>query len=183
MKTPAILLGLSLAAGAALLLMQEPLLGDLMLLVAVVSLASLLLLAGAFFRGRRKWIVLDGSNIMHWTDETPALETVSTVLRWLESRGYRPAIWFDANVGYKVGNRYFGPRELARRLGIPASRVSVAPKGTPADPLLLKDAMRKRARVVSNDRFRDWEDQFPKLREEGFVVRTSLDGGRLVLKL
>lgn len=148
---------------------------NLPLMLSLVSAAgALLLLAGAALRGKRKWIVLDGSNIIHWYDETPDIDTVSKVVRDLKGRGFVPVVWFDANAGYLISDRYMGPDRLARELGLPARQVLVAPKGTPADPLILHAAARLKARVVTNDRYRDWVEDYPQISTPGFLVRGAV---------
>ena len=79
-----------------------------------------------------------------------------------------------ANVGYKIGDRYLGPYPLSQMLGISVRQVFVAPKGTPADPLILDDAKILAARVITNDRFRDWTDSYPQIKETGFLVHGQM---------
>lgn len=129
------------------------------------------------------WVVIDGSNVMHWFDETPSLNTVSAVATQLISQGYQPIVWFDANVGYKVGSRYMGERALAQHLPVSARAIRVAPKGNPADPLLLTEAVRLRARVVSNDKFRDWTEAFPQLADEAFLIRAKVNAKGLTMEI
>ena len=136
---------------------------------------ALVIIGGVLWvrRARRdgtKWIVVDGSNVLHWENDTPDIQNVVHVLKALKSEGYTPVVWFDANVGYLISTRYMNPRALATILGLPPRYVFVAPKGTPADPLLLEGARKLKARVVTNDKFRDWEDSFPEIREPGFLV-------------
>ncbi len=90
------------------------------------------------------WVVIDGSNVMHWFDETPSVNTVSLVAYQLIEQGYRPIVWFDANVGYKVGSRFMNERALAGHLPVDARAIRVAPNGSPADPLLIEQAVRRR---------------------------------------
>ena len=150
---------------------------------------SLLCAAAALFillRGKRagqKWIVVDGSNVMHWYRETPDIQSVRHVLGALKSEGFVPVVWFDANAGYLIADRYLGPGHLARILDLPRRQVLVAPKGTPADPLLLHGAKELGARVVTNDRFRDWVDEYPQIREKGFLVRGRMGEDDFELEL
>jgi hypothetical protein len=53
----------------------------------------------------------------------------------------------------------------------------VAPKGSPADPLLLGDAARLGTGVVSNDRYRDWAEAFPSVTQPGVLVRGRITDG------
>lgn len=156
--------------------------GDLLLLAGPGVLAGLVLLWRAW-RGRRalRPAVVDGSNVLFWRGNTPRLETVREVVDALVARGWTPAVVFDANVGYKIGDGYQGDAALARALGLPHDRVTVVPRGEPADPAILTLARDRGARVVSNDRFRDWQEAFPEAAGKGFALRGGYRKGRLWL--
>jgi hypothetical protein len=74
---------------------------------------------------------------MHWRNETPSLQPLLKVVGAVEKAGFRPMIWFDANAGYKLSDHYMGEAELSRALSLARSQIRMAPKGTPADALLL----------------------------------------------
>ena len=99
------------------------------------------------------WILIDGSNVLHWRDGQPEMATVHLVVQELTQRGFSPGVMFDANVGYKIGDRYQDDAELARQLGLPAA------------------ARNLNARVVTNDRFRDWTEPHPEVLTPGFLIR------------
>jgi hypothetical protein len=86
---------------------------------------------------------------------------------------------FDANAGYKLSGRYMDDRPLAFVLGLPTDRVLVVPRGEPADPVILKAARELGASVLSNDRFRDWAEQFPEVAQPGHLLRGGYHGGVL----
>lgn len=182
MTVPLILLAFStaaLAAGFAL-----PGLSDLLLLAVPCTLASLwLLLRAALGRDRPKWIVVDGSNVLHWNGNVPQIETLREVLELLTSRGYTPGVVFDANAGYLIANRFLNDRALGRLLALPAERVMVVDKGTPADPTVLAAARDLGARIVTNDRYRDWADQHPELADPALLIRGGYRDGKLFLDL
>lgn len=127
------------------------------------------------------WILVDGSNVMHWQDNAPQITTVVRVVDDLKRQGFAPGVVFDANAGWKLFGRYLNETELARLLGLPRDQVLVAPKGTPADPYLLRTARDFKARIVTNDRFRDWAGDFPEVTESGFLIRGSLREGQVQL--
>ncbi|MBN2761052.1 MAG: hypothetical protein JXQ79_11160 [Rhodobacteraceae bacterium] len=130
-----------------------------------------------------RFMLVDGSNVMHWRDNIPNLKPVCAVVASLQAQGYTPGVVFDANVGYKLEGRYRNHYKLAKRLGLPHEQVMVVPKGEPADPMVLRAARDYGGRVVSQDKFRDWEGAFPELRRPDFRVQGGYDGGKLWLDL
>ncbi len=129
-----------------------------------------------------KWVVVDGSNVMHWKDNTPQIATVREVVDQLTVLGFTPGVVFDANAGYLLDGRYQHDGRLGRQLGLPEDRVMVVPKGTPADPTILKAARSLGARVVSNDRYRDWAEEHPEVQDPAHLIRGDYDTGTLRLR-
>ncbi|MCG3266993.1 hypothetical protein [Yoonia sp. I 8.24] len=127
-----------------------------------------------------KPIVVDGSNVMHWGGD-PSLMVLQRVIGALKERGYEPIVYFDANVGYKLSKKRANDQAMAAELGLPADDVTLVPSGTPADPILLKHAAEDDMRVVTNDRFLDWKQDFPKLRDKGFLVKGRWQQGSVIL--
>lgn len=164
---------------------------DLMLLALVCGFAALILFLlphrrtqerGTFKKkGARDWVVVDGSNVLHWRDGTPQIATVIEVLDALSAQGFAAGVIFDANAGYKISTRYMDDADLAKLLKLPADQVLVVHKGTPADEVILKSARDLGASVVSNDRFRDWAEAHPEVAEPGFVIRGGYRRGALWL--
>jgi hypothetical protein len=122
----------------------------------------------------RNWILVDGSNVMHWEDNTPQVEPLRRVVTALKAQGLDPGVVFDANAGWKLFGRYMGERELSQILGLPQDQVLVVPKGSPADPWILTTARDFGARIVTNDRYRDWAEAHPEVAKPGFLVHGSL---------
>lgn len=184
MRFPVVLLLLSVLACVGSIVL--PGFSDLLLLAGPMTLASLVLLLIAWRKRKldaRAYILLDGSNVMHWKDGTPQIETVREVVNHLISLGFAPGVVFDANAGYKLHGQYQHDGVLSRLLGIPADRVMVVPKGEPADPMILTVAADYNARVVTNDRFRDWAAQFPRVGEPGYLIPGGYRQGKLWLNL
>jgi hypothetical protein len=152
-----------------------------MALLSALASLILLLLAPRPLRKKLRYIVVDGSNVLHRRDPL-GLATVKEVVNNLKSNGFTPVVWFDANVGYKISDAYMGPYKLALALGLPERQVFVAAKGTPADPLLLQGAQDLQARVVSNDRFRDWASDFPQVQNAGTFLRGRVTDGVIALE-
>lgn len=158
-----------------------------LLLVAVGSAAValiLLLLAGRSTPcADGECVVLDGSNLLHWRNNSPDVTTLKIVLAKLRAEGLTPCVIFDANAGYLLQGRYMAPKALAGLLGLPVRQVSIVPKGQPADGAILHCARSMRARVVSNDRFRDWAADFPEVEDRSRFIRGGFEGGDLWLSL
>ncbi|MDE4132390.1 hypothetical protein PXK00_04665 [Phaeobacter sp. QD34_3] len=186
MRVQAVLFSISIAA--TLVAIMVPGLQDLLLLSLPSVLASLILLIRAIAAREkaadtRQPVVLDGSNVMHWRDGVPQLETVREVVSCLTAEGYAPGVIFDANAGYLLSGSYMHDGSLAKALGLPRDRVMVVPKGTPADPAILMAARDLGARIVTNDRYRDWSEDHPEIGTPGHLIRGSFQGGRLSLDL
>ena len=163
---------------------------DLILLAGPTALASFLLLLRAVLRGPKGadrttlgLIILDGSNVMYWKDDTPRIETVREVVRHLSALGFTPGVMFDANAGYLLSGQYRHHGAMGRMLGIHSDRVWVVPKGTPADPYILNAARKLGARIVTNDRYRDWAKDHPEISRPGHLIRGGYRSGELWLDL
>ena len=159
---------------------------DLILLAGPCAVASLILffkdVRKRFFthRGRAsRPVVVDGSNVMYWRDGNPRIEPVQEVVRHLTALGYKPGVMFDANAGYLFAGSYRGDKAISKLLNLPVECVTVVPKGSPADPFILKAARDRGASVISNDRFRDWVCDFPEIARPGHLIRGEYRQGRL----
>lgn len=118
----------------------------------------------------QKRILIDGSNVMHWNGGDPDLLVVRSVARALSTKGYHVGVIFDANAGYKLADRYMNDAALAKALGLNEKQIMVAPKGHPADGFLLQAARDMDAPIVTNDRFRDWQADFPEVAVPGRLI-------------
>jgi hypothetical protein len=177
-----------------------PALAEYQILAGLCAVASLYLLllgcvrgeSGKPGRGRsaraapdgpKNWVVIDGSNVMHWKDGTPQIDVVRDVVVRLESLGYTPGVVFDANAGHLIAGKYQHDDSFSLLLGLPEDRIMVVNKGTPADPTVLLAARDLGARVVSNDRFRDWADTHPEVHKPDHFIRGDYRSGKLRLQL
>lgn len=127
-----------------------------------------------------KLVIVDGSNVMHWGGD-PSMLVLVRVLHELRSRGFAPLVYFDANVGYKLFGRHIDSWDLARQLDLHPTQVTLAPSGTTADEVLLEQAVADGLRVVTNDRFLDWKQQYPKVGENGFLIKGKWKQGSVIL--
>jgi hypothetical protein len=128
------------------------------------------------------WILVDGSNVMHWQDNSPQIAPIKRVVEQLTALGYVAGVVFDANAGWKLQGKYLHDDDFARLLVLERRQVLVVEKGTQADPFLLDTALEFGARIVTNDRFRDWAVKYPKVLEAGFLIRGNIRDGKVWLK-
>ncbi len=181
MSAPFLLLLAALAGSVAALTL--PGLSDLVLLTGPCVLASLFLLLRAYYRSDRrarpsgqKTVIIDGSNVMHWKDGTPQMATLLEVVEHLLGLGITSGVVFDANAGHILTGRYQHHSDMAKLLGLPEHRVMVVNKGEPADPTILAAARDIGARIVTNDRYRDWAEAHPELSASGLSDPGRLQG-------
>lgn len=150
---------------------------------ALVLLLAALLRRGAFWlkQATSRDIVLDGSNILYWAGDGPDPDSLRRVLSAVRKEGYHPVVWFDANAGYLIEERYAGPVRLGKIFAMPARDVFVVPKGEPADPKILATARQLKALIVTNDRYRDWSESEGK-GMAGRLVKGRITGGEVSLE-
>lgn len=125
--------------------------------------------------------LVDGSNVMHRRDNLADLEAVRQVVQVLSDGGWVPGVVFDANAGWKLFGRYLHDGDFAGLLGLEKRQVLVVEKGTQADGFLLRTAREFGARIVTNDRFRDWAEAHPEVKEPGFLIRGGMREGKVWL--
>ena len=131
--------------------------------------------------GLRPDFIIDGSNVMYWLDKTPQTQPLFDILSELRRRGFVVGVVFDANAGHKLWQRYRDDFYFSQHLGLSEEQVLVVPKGSPADPIILTAARNHGARIITNDRYRDWVDQFPEIATPGHLVRGGYRNGKLWL--
>jgi hypothetical protein len=129
----------------------------------------------------RQIVLIDGSNVIHWLDNTPQLAPLRQVVHDLARRGYKPGVVFDANIGYKLTGKFMGERDLSRMLSLPKDQILVVPKGQQADPFLLETARDLKAPIVTNDRYRDWVERYPDVARPEMLVTGEMRDGRVWL--
>ncbi len=123
-------------------------------------------------------VIVDGSNVMHWGGDA-SLPVLQGVIRTLEEKGENPYVIFDANVGWKLFDRYLGDGPMSWHLGLPERQIMVVSKGEVADEKILLAADKFDLPVVSNDRFRDWSVQYPWVKDHRRLRRGAWVEGRI----
>jgi len=186
MGVPVLLLFLSLVGVAVALVL--PGYGDFILLAAPCAIAALVVLLRALVarikapsEAEPNRILIDGSNVMHWKDNTPQIATLREIITHLRDLGFAPGVIFDANAGYLLTGKYKHDHAMAKYLGLAEDWVMVVPKGTIADSYLLTVARDVDAPIVTNDRYRDWAGEYPEIAQPGRLIRGGYRDGVLWL--
>jgi hypothetical protein len=117
-------------------------------------------------------ILLDGSNVLFWRGVQADAALPALVARALIARRFSPHVIFDHSVW-----RHMGAPEIE---GLRAFvEVTTAPRGTPADAMLLARSKQGQCQIVSRDQFRAWRAQHPALRRDWVVTGQIGKGGRV----
>ncbi|HEY4138200.1 MAG TPA: hypothetical protein VGN65_07100 [Casimicrobiaceae bacterium] len=119
--------------------------------------------------------IVDGSNVAHSTEGSPALVGNLLAIRdKLREEGLEPIIVADAALRHQIDDT-----RAYERL-VDEGQVRQAPAGTDADYFILSFARELNALIVSNDRFRDRIKQFPEARDR--IIRYMIVQDEVVLE-
>jgi outer membrane murein-binding lipoprotein Lpp len=116
-------------------------------------------------------IIVDASNVARHNPDPLSIEPTSRVLHlilmrnFLLRQGFFPILMFaDANLRFHVDDRSTYETYLERQI------VRETSPGTSADEVLLKEALARRAPLVSNDRFSDWGEIVEEIDRHSFFI-------------
>lgn len=111
--------------------------------------------------------LIDGSNVAHWADDNPGnLAPLFTLVSVLHSKGIAFRVYFDANILHVV-REAGGPTDwIAACLSNRPDLFVCVPANSQADDFLLQDSSSCGARIVTNDRYRGYENRFAWLSSE-----------------
>ncbi|MFW9910134.1 MAG: hypothetical protein ACFFEF_16375 [Candidatus Thorarchaeota archaeon] len=104
----------------------------------------------------RKSVIVDGNNIAYHLlhNGTPRAENIANAYRSLVSVGFSPTIVISAALKHNIDK----PELLAT---IPD--IQEAPRGSNDDLLIIQEAQKRNADIISNDRFLNWLGNYPWL--------------------
>jgi predicted nuclease of predicted toxin-antitoxin system len=110
----------------------------------------------------KKVAVVDGANVAH-VETTgkgdPKVANLLAVRQVLTEKGYHPIIIVDAALHHRIDDA-----EQLEAL-INKQQVRQAPAGTDADYFVIKIAEEENAVIISNDQYKDYQEQFPWVSE------------------
>lgn len=105
----------------------------------------------------RRNLVVDGNNVAFYlaSDGVPLADSLARAMRSLTLAGYRPVIVISAALKHKVDQ----PASLQDLLTV--SPIIEAPRNTDDDLTIIREAQKRNADIVSNDRFLNWMNKYP----------------------
>jgi hypothetical protein len=118
--------------------------------------------------------LIDGSNVAHEGEGGARLENIRLLCEKMEGEGYQPVVVVDASLRHQIDD------EKGYEALVQSGRIRQAPAGTDADYFILSFARELGASVVSNDRFKERQKEFPEVRDQ--VIRYMILEEEVVLE-
>lgn len=110
----------------------------------------------------KRMVVIDGANVAYEERSAggkPKFSNLLRVRRELEEKGFEAVILVDASLKYDIDDQ-----EQLESL-IRSQQVRQVPAGTDADYFIIQFAQELDALIVTNDRYKDYADQYPWVAE------------------
>jgi Zc3h12a-like Ribonuclease NYN domain len=108
-------------------------------------------------------VIVDASNVAHFgrkDDEKPKLINIIKSIDALKELGYEPLIIADASLRHEIDNK----KDFNNL--VDDKTIKQVPSGTTADHFILKKAEEENAKILSNDAFREYYDEFQNIRSK-----------------
>ena len=126
--------------------------------------------------------LLDGSNILHWGNggRGVSLRPVLAIAEELKRRGETYQVYFDASARHLLKSAAGELEQYEKLLADDPDHFQQVPAGTRADDFLLLIASQdSSARIMTQDRFKDYADRYPQVVRAdrllpGMVVRDQI---------
>ena len=119
-------------------------------------------------------VVVDASNVAHYVknkDGKPQMINILAAVKALEESGDEFVIIADASLRHEIDDK-----EKFVKL-LESDNVEEVPAGNDADHFILDIAVREKAKVLSNDKFRDYAAEFRNI--PSMRIPFIIDNGRL----
>ena len=132
--------------------------------------------------GRPGMYLLDGSNILHWdkSGRGCSLKPVLAIAEELKRRGDAYQVYFDASARHLLKSDAAEAEQYEKLLAADPEHFQQVPAGTRADDFLLLIASQDdSAKIMTQDRFRDYADRYPQVIHSdrllpGMVIRDMI---------
>ncbi|MGZ7047240.1 MAG: NYN domain-containing protein [Methanobacterium sp.] len=121
-------------------------------------------------------VIIDAANVAHFKkgkDIKPSLDSVLKAIEALKSLGYQPYAIADASLRHEIDQK-----EEFNKL-IEDGIIHQVPSGTTADHFILKIAYEEEAKILSNDIFREYNDEFKDIGSKR--IPYNIRDGRIII--
>jgi len=121
-------------------------------------------------------VIIDASNVAHYgkgKGDNPRLETILKAINALKGLGYEPYAIADASLRHEIDNKEEFNNLLEKE------EIVQVPSGTTADHFILKMAEDEDAKILSNDIFREYNDEFKDIASRR--IPYSVKGGEVII--
>ncbi|PAV06949.1 NYN domain-containing protein [Methanosphaera cuniculi] len=120
-------------------------------------------------------IIVDGSNVAYYGQKpneetgkvTPSLKTLKVAIHTLKKLGHEPLVLADAPLRHEIDDKD-GFNEMIQN-----EEVFPVPAGTIADHYILNLAYEEDAKILSNDFFREYQDEFQDISSRRLPYRVK----------
>lgn len=128
-------------------------------------------------------ILIDGNNVMRATQGEYHPSYLSIIVRELSLRGCEWQIIADANIGYLIDKNATGQEksEFANLREMAGPRFVMVPGGSRADEFLLLLANTDNASIITNDRYRNYAELYPWVRDASRLLKYMVVAGRILV--
>ncbi|MDL2246862.1 Zc3h12a-like ribonuclease [Methanobrevibacter sp. OttesenSCG-928-K11] len=121
-------------------------------------------------------VIIDGSNVAHYKknkDSKPQLSNILAAVDALEKRGDEFVIIVDASLRHEIDEK----DEFKKLLD--SENVEQVPSGNNADHFIFELAEKEKAKILSNDKFRDFSDEFKDI--NSMRIPFGFDGSKITI--
>lgn len=121
-------------------------------------------------------VIIDASNVAHFgkgKEGSPILDNVLKAIEALSKLGYEPFAIADASLRHEIDKKEEFNKLLEEK------KIRQVPSGTTADHFILKIAEEEDAKILSNDIFREYNDEFKDIASRR--IPYSIKGGEIVI--
>lgn len=136
-----------------------------------------------------KPIFIDGSNLIYWSKtQNIDIRPLAELCNYLRVANISFLVYFDANIKYvlETAGKPMFPKQrdtndLQALFDLFIHEIEVVPGGTQADNFILQRAAIENGLVISNDRYRDFDEEYPWIKNPNRVHRGGVSGGNLYI--
>jgi len=121
-------------------------------------------------------VIIDASNVAHHgkgKEGDPRLDTILKSIKALKTLGYEPYTIADASLRHEIDKK-----EEFNKL-LEEEKIVQVPSGTTADHFILKIAEEEDAKILSNDIFREYNDEFKDIASRR--IPYTVKGGEIII--